>query len=107
MDFEMRISFRHRFQFLLVGGHVLSIRVNERDAQPFLFVLRLLEDGAERRDADAAGDEDILFLRVARDEVAVEVGYFIVSPGLSALRVFLKVLPCLAAKRVVSITWRS
>jgi hypothetical protein len=31
----------------------------------------LLENRAKRRDADAAGDEDVFFPRVAHDEVAV------------------------------------
>ena len=36
-------------------------------------MVSLFEDGSKRRDTNAAGDEDIFFLRVAHDEVAVQI----------------------------------
>src|SRR5262245_66582145 len=76
MDFEIRISFCHRIEFLFVSRDIFAIRIEQHYAQEFPFVLRLFQDGSKRRDADAASDEDVFLPCVAYGEVAVANGDF-------------------------------
>jgi hypothetical protein len=104
MNREIWILFCHRVEFFFVSGHGFAVRVKQRDAQKFSLVRGLLENRAKRRDADAAGMKTYSFRASLTVKSPSKSEISMVSPRLSALRVFLNVLLRLESNRVVSIT---